>query len=197
MRSYPRRWGSEYYPSTGEFVVNNFGKEIYARDKRGNQIYPNRNQNIFARDATGDYYYAKDFLNNEYYPVKNNRSLFITDPINMNIRLALYADGSQRYPTDSRGNEYYLRENGQPILMRRKNGDYYLAKNKNGHMLVPWNYMKEYIGNEPCVYSKDAAGNSIYVKESAVPPALKALVRCICYISIICPRIAGCNTNFY
>lgn len=199
MRKYPKkRNGDEYYPKTGDnFVVDRDGKEIYARDRTGKELYPNREDNVFARDATGDFYYAKDARGNEYYPVRGNRSLFIVDHTNQNIRLALMADKTQRYPQDGKGNEYYWRENGEPLLMRTSTGERYLAKSRNGHALIPWNYMKDYISNEPCVYSKDSNGNTVYVKESAFPPAFKALIRCICHISVICPKVTGCHTRFY
>lgn len=199
MQKYPkRRNGDEYYPKgEANFVVNRDGKEIYARDRRGNQIYPNREHNIFAQDCAGDYYYAKDARGNEYYPIRDNRSLFIIDHTNKNIRLALMVDGTQRYPKDAKGNEYYLRENKQPLLMRKSSGERYLAKSRNGHALIPWNYIQDYISEEPCVYSRDTDGNTVYVKESAFPPAFKALIRCICHISVICPNVTGCHTRFY
>lgn len=199
MRAYPRkRNGDEYYPKQGPpFLTDEYGKQVYARDRKGNQIYPDRDQNVFAMDATGDFYYAKDLHGNEYYPVRKNKSLFITDKENKRILLALYADRTQRYPKDGKGNEYYLRDEKEPFLMRRNSGESYLAKSRNGTVLIPWNFLKEYIGEEPCVYSRDADGNTVYVKESAFPPACKALIRIICHISVICPNITGCHTRFY
>lgn len=197
MQKYPKkRNGDEYYPANkSTFVTTEYGKELYARDRKGNELYPNRAVNIFARDGMGELYYAKDAKGNEYYPSRQNQSLFLIDPINKNIKLALYKDGTQRYPTDSKGNEYYLQENEQPYLMRKRSGEYYLAKSKNGQELIPWNYLQEFVGKNPCIYSKDAYGNTVYLKESEFSPAAKALIRCICHMSVMCPKIARCHTR--
>lgn len=199
MRKYPKRLnGDEYYPTRNpNFVVDEYGKEHYARDKKGNELYPNRDMNIFARDGSGNFYYARDVKGNEYYPIWQNQSLFLIDPVNKNIRLALYKDGTQRYPKDAKGNEYYLLENKEPLLLRKSNGDYYLAQSKNGHELIPWNYFMKYVKAEPCIYSKDAYGNTVYLKESEFSPAFKALIRIICQISVICPKVTGCHSRIY
>ena len=200
MKKYPkRRNGDEYYPRAFiSFVRNEYGVECYAIDRKGNQIYPNRERNIFARNASGNYYYAKDVNGNEYYPVRNNKSLYFLDPENQLIRLALKADGTQRYPIDSKGNEYYWKKEGkQPFLLRRNTGEIYLARSKNGHELIPWNYLQEFIGEDPCVFARDANGNTVYIKESTFPTAFRALIRCICHISVICPNVTGCHTNLF
>lgn len=198
MRAYPkRRNGDEYYVRGFSFLVGDYGREVYARDRKGNQLYPKRDTNIFARDASGDYYYAKDAKGNEHYPIRGNQSLFVIDHVNQRIRLALYADGTQRYPSDSKGNEYYFKESRHPFVMRRNSGEKYLAKSKAGRELIPWNHMQEYVSDEPCVYSRDANGNTVYLKESELPRAFKALIRCICHISVICPNVTGCHTRFY
>lgn len=200
MRSYPkRRSGSEYYPARSKtgFVVNESGKEMYAVDRKGCQLYPNRDRQIFARDCSGDFYYAKDAQGNEYYPVRSNQSLFLIDSVNSRIRLALYADGTQRYPQDARGNEYYFKDREHPFLMKKHSGESYLARSKNGHELIPWNHIQDYISNEPCVYSRDSNGNTVYLKESEIPQAFKALIRCLCHISVICPNVTGCHTRCY
>ena len=199
MQNYPkRRNGDEYYPrGFHAFLRNKNGKEYYARDCKGNQIYPKRDRNVFARDASGNYYYAKTVFGDEYYPIQKNKSLYLIDPENQVIRLALKADGTQRYPTDAKGNEYYWchQEKG-PFLLRQSTGEHYLAQNKNGHKLIPWNHLQDFIGEDPCVFSKDANENTVYIKESTFPPAFRALIRCICHISVICPNVTGCHTRF-
>lgn len=183
------------YPSDALFAVDENGTEQYARDEQGNQVYPRRNHDIFARDCTGEYYYAKDVAGNEYYPVRDGRSLFLVDAVNSRIRLALMADGTQRYPKDAKGNEYYLKEGDKPFLLRRGTGETYLARSKNGHEMIPWNHLQEFVGDEPCVFSKDGEGNTVYMRESEFPQAFKALIRCICHISGICPNVTGRHTR--
>lgn len=191
---YPkRRNGDEYYPAGCKFVVDERGKEVYARDRKGNQLYPKRDTNVFAQDSSGDQYYAQDLKGDEYYPVRGDQSLFVIDAINRNIRLALYADGTQRYPQDSRGNEYYFKEQENPLLMRRNTGERYLARSKSGQELIPWNHLQEFISNEPCIYSTDSNGNTVYLKESSLPGAVKTLMRCICHINVVCPNVTGCH----
>lgn len=198
MKRYPKkRNGDEYYPANVEWVVNLNGKEVYARNRRGGEIYPNRDRNLFARNVSGDCYYAKDEKGDEYYPVRGNQSVFLMNPVTKSIRLALYGDGSERYPRDRRGNEYYFTEEKHPLLIRKNTGEFYLAKSRNGHELIPWNHLQEYVSSEPCVYSKDSNGNTVYLKESTLPGAFKALIRCICHISVICPNVTGCHTRFY
>lgn len=191
--------GDEYYPprSPKPFVVDASGRERYARDAQGNEKYPQRLETPFARDAAGEGYYARDALGNEYYPVRNNRALFLHDPVRGGIRLALMADGTQRYPCDAKRNEYYWQDQGKPMLLRKNTGHVYLARSKNGHELIPWNHLQESVGPEPCVFSKDANGNTVYLRESDFPPPFKALIRCLCHISVICPRVTGCHTRFY
>lgn len=193
MKTYPkRRNGDEYYPANGAFLVDPSSRELYARDRKGNELYPKSGS--FAKDPEGSFYYARDVHGNELYPVQKRKSILLSKGHH-----ARYADGAQRYPTDSNGNEYYLTcgENNEPYLMRKASGETYLAKNKNGQTLIPWNHLHEFISNDPHVCSKDAAGNNVYVNESAFPPALQALIRCLCHISIICPRMVGCNTRLY
>lgn len=192
---YPKRRGREYYPRGACFLTDEDGNEVYAVDEAGNQLYPNRDGDVFARDRTGRPYYAKDAAGNEYYPVRKGRSLFLLDARN-EIRTALAADGTQRYPADSKGNEYYWRRDDEPFLLRKGTGEAYLARSKNGNELIPWNRMREYAGDEPCIYAKDSEGNTVYVKESDFPGACKALIRCLCHVSVICPKMTQCHTRF-
>lgn len=176
--TYRRRWnGDEYYPR-GKFITDKYGKEIYARDRNRNEFYPKRKDVVFARDNSGTFYYAKDSMGNEIYPVKKNRSIFIRDSLNPNIKLALNADGSQRYPADSKGNEYYLTEDGKPFLLRKQNGEIYYAKNRKGHPMIPWNHIQNVCENEPLIYMRDSVDNLVYMKESCY-------LRCQAYLK--CP----------
>lgn len=132
MRRYPRRRGNgdEFYPREG-FLEDETGRQVYAHARSGRQLYPKRGS-VFARDRSGNFYYAKDADGHEYYPVRDNRSLYLMDPVNQRIRLALYTDGTQRYPRDAKDNEYYWREEqDRPFLMRRSTGEQYLADRKS------------------------------------------------------------------
>lgn len=191
---YRKNWkGDERYPN-GEFLSNDQGKQIYARDRKGNQYYPKRNKNVFARDGFDECYYAKDKFGNEYYPIKNKKSLLVKDSLNSNVRLALYADGTQRYPIDSKGNEYYLTdENQRPFILKKKDGEVYFAKNRKGYPMIPWNCIENI--NEPLVYTWDSAGNLVYIKESLFPTVLHPLIRFVCNVTVICPRYEGCIGN--
>lgn len=174
--SYQRRWnGNEYYPRD-KFNTDRYGKEIYARDRKNNEFYPKRRKVVFARDSSGEFYYAKDNVGNEFYPVRKNKSIFIEDSLNPNIKLALNADGSQRYPNDCNGNEYYLTENGKPYLMRKVNGEIYFAKSRRGYTLIPWNHIQN--ENEPMIYLRDSAGNLVYVKECSLYLRCQGKLRC-------------------
>lgn len=176
--AYQRRWnGDEYYPRD-KFNTDKYGKEVYARDRKNNEFYPKSKKNVFARDNSGMFYYAKDNMGNEFYPVRKNKSIFIQDSLNPNIKLALYADGTQRYPVDSKGNEYYLTENGKPYLMRRNNGEIYFAKNRKDCSLIPWNHIQHLCENEPLIYLRDSAGNLVYVRESSIYLRCQAYLKC-------------------
>ncbi|GIY04387.1 uncharacterized protein CDAR_54211 [Caerostris darwini] len=199
MKYYPkRRNGDEYYPrGCNTFVVDRIGTELYARDRRGNQFYPRRRHNIFAKTRHGFEYYAKDNAGNEKYPVIQKRSLLIIDPQTHIVKLARFADGTQRYPHDMKGNEYYLREKGLPYLLQNSEGKPYLAKSFRGAPFIPWNYFQEYSLNDHLhTPGKDAAGNTIYVDERNLPPWLQNLVRCMCEIVVICPAVAGIIMSF-
>lgn len=219
--------GDEYYYPSGRFLTDEGGGEIYARDRGGKQLYPRLERSgfrlrsfrrrsgedpepstrAFACDASGDRYYARDAAGDEYYPLWRDRSLCLTaawvgeggGECVERPRPALRADGTERYPTDSGGDEYYWREvDGKtPRLLRMGTGETYLASNRNGHALIPWNRLQEHVGEEPCVYTRDAGGNTVYVRESAFPPAYQAIVRCVCHLSVICPKLTGCHTRFY
>lgn len=194
---YPRkRNGDEYYPK-GEFVKDRFGREAYARDRNGNQIYPKGKKRLFARDDSGEFYYARDNRGNEYYPIVKNQSVLIRDFKNPSVKLAIDIDGNQRYPTDSKGNEYYLTENEIPYLMRNKDGETFFAKNRNGHPMIPWNFLQLVADSQPLVYFRDSAGNLVYVKESVVPPTLQPFIRCMCYITLLCPHHEDCITRCF
>ena len=96
--------------------------------------------------------------------------------LNNNVKLAFNIDGSQRYPTDSKGNEYYLKDNDMPFLMKNQNGQVFFAKTCKGYEMIPWNHLQYFVQNEPLVWTKDSADNLVYIKESNFPPTLHPLI---------------------
>lgn len=194
MNEYPkRRNGNEYYPKGCKgFVQLMNGGERYALDCRGNELYPKRKENVFARDKWGREYYAKEKNGDEMYPLVNKQSLFIIDPQTMSVKVARNADGKEKYPRDSKDNEYYLRKEQVPFLLKDKQGEPYLAQSRQGHNLIPWNVLQDYMdGEKPYVHTKDAGGNSIYTDQSNLHPLVQILVRCVCQVMVICPPVAG------
>ncbi|GBO12058.1 hypothetical protein AVEN_37908-1 [Araneus ventricosus] len=194
---YPRRRnGSEYY-SRGRkpFVVDPGGKERYAQDKIGNEIYPKRKLKQFARDKYFQEYYARDSKNNEFYPIKKRYSVVIQTKDG--YKLAKWADGLQRYPTDVKGNEYYLTQNGEPILIYQEDGKPYFAKNKRGISQIPWNALQEYVSEaESHVEAKDALGNQVFLNRNEIPKSsANSVCRCLCEIMTICPSVGYLFAN--
>lgn len=188
MDNYPqRKRGGEYYnKSKKPFLSTPGGGERYARDRRGNQMYP-RSNNPFARDKSYQEYYAQDYQGHEIYPCRNKKSIVLSE--GERYKIAKFADGSQRYPTDDKGNEYYLQYEGKPFLLQRNDGSNYFAKSHKGTTLIPWNYLHEQLNGDACFfYTKDAAGNGVYVAENELPQSLKLVCRCICQMIFLCPR---------
>lgn len=183
---YPkRRNGSEYYSKATEpFLKGENGRERYARDKNGNELYPRRKHNLFARNEKGQMYYARDRDGNEFYPCLNGQSIVIPG------RIAKFANNTQRYPSDAKGNEYYLQHEGEPYLLRQESGETYLAKTRKGIPMTPWNEL-HVNDNKPYVCTRDAAGNCVYVHETDLPPSLKSICNCLCHCVTICPSVLG------
>ncbi|KAG8173086.1 hypothetical protein JTE90_001070 [Oedothorax gibbosus] len=98
----------------------------YARDKNGNEIYPRRRHTLFSRNEEGQEYYARDKNGNEFYPCLNGQSVVIPE------RLAKFANNTQRYPSDAKGNEYYLQHQGKPYLLRQESGGNVLGQTRKG-----------------------------------------------------------------
>ncbi|GFU09635.1 hypothetical protein TNCV_2097721 [Trichonephila clavipes] len=103
-----------------ETVVKNPSGECYARDKDGNQLYPNSEKPL-ARNKHNEEYYARDFQGNEMYPLQQGK-----------LRLAKTSNGTERYPRDAKGNEYYLQWDGESLSLRKPNREHYLAQNRKG-----------------------------------------------------------------
>ncbi|GFQ66999.1 hypothetical protein TNCT_574481 [Trichonephila clavata] len=163
------------------------GAERYARDKDGNQLYPN-SEKPFARNKHNEEYYARDVQGNEWYPLQHGKSVIIQDT-NGRFYLAKRSDGRERYPRDAKGNEYYLQKDGKPLLLRKENGEYYLARNRKGYKLIPWNLLAAFANdNEPFLFTKDVLGNNVYVRQSELPQKLSALCNCVCNILFDCPK---------
>ncbi|GBN19692.1 hypothetical protein AVEN_261777-1 [Araneus ventricosus] len=185
-----RRNGDEYYPRGRKpFIVNPEGNERYARDRKGNEFYPRTRQNRFARDKYFREYYAQDRENNEFYPFRKGLSEVIRRVDG--YQTARLANGSERYPTDARGNEYYLIQNGKPILCRQHDGKPYFARSRRRIAQIPWTVLHEYVSDrESHVATRDAVGNTVYVCRSDLRETSgNAVCRCICEIMAICPSL--------
>lgn len=194
MGRYPtRRNGDEYYPKDYKsFLKDRRGKELYARNRHGSQLYPKRNKNMFARNEKGFEYYAKTNKADEFYPLVNGRSIFITDPTTFQVKVARMADGTERYPKDGKGHEYYLRNEGIPFVLKKSDGETYLARNRRGDSLIPWNYFKEFIpDNVPHTPHMDAGGNVVYSNQENVSKLTNLLIKCLCEILVVCPGVAA------
>lgn len=176
------------------FVLDANGSQRYKTDGMGNDVYRRRDP-PFACDANNRYFYGCDCAGNQFYPIRNKKSVFIADPHTGTPIFAKYADGTQRYPTDDLNNEYYMTVNNEPYLLRKPNGEVYLAKTRKGSEMIPWNCANNYFTDEPHIYMRDAAGNSVYIKETQIPRVFQSLIRCICQISVICPKFITCTTK--
>lgn len=168
------KWGRKrdvyFYDEKGKalFSTDPSENEIYISDKSGNQIYPRQGQ-PFAKNSNNRQYYATDCLGNEYYPIRENKSIFIYSegrPV-----LAKYVTGKERYPTDKYGNQYYIVHpvTKVPILFKDENGVEYFAVSKNGYPLIPWNLMVKY-KHDLYQYNVmlDVAGNIVFCSRKSV-----------------------------
>ncbi|GFT05731.1 uncharacterized protein TNCV_3925311 [Trichonephila clavipes] len=127
------------------------------------------------------------------YPLQQGKSVIIQD-IEGKFRLAKTSNGTERYPRDAKGNEYYLQWDGKPLLLRKPNGEHYLAHNRKGFQLIPWNLLAEYaINNEPYLFTKDVLGNNVYVRQSELPQRLSAICQCdrVVVYSASTPQVWG------
>ncbi|GFW10110.1 hypothetical protein TNCV_2916091 [Trichonephila clavipes] len=68
------RNGSEYYSKRKKPFVKDRSGQRYASDKEGNQLYPN-SEKPFARNKNNEEYYARDFQENEMYPLQQGKPL--------------------------------------------------------------------------------------------------------------------------
>lgn len=191
MEKYPkRRNGNEYYPKgrQGYVVLSDARGERYVRDKHGNECYLYRKQFKFLRDQFGSEYYARDKDGHEYYPIVKKRSLLIMLDT-QTVRIAKYSDGTERYPRDVKGNEYYLLRENVPYLMKTHEGEDYLARNRRGCILIPWNHLHGYAMNveTPYIYSRDANGTLVYVNEINFTTTQQTALRYLCAILTFCP----------
>lgn len=169
--------------------------ERYARDKTGQEVYPRRDKNVFAKNRQNVVYYARNNRGDEYYPRSKKGSLVYQDESGR-YKIARSVDGTELYPHDVNLNEYYLCEGGKPFLLHRGDGRTYLAKNRNGMSLVPWNFLPEYAhDNSPFFYCRDNAGNSVYINGSQLSSRLRVVCDCICRMAITFPSLFPCTTS--
>jgi len=165
-------------------VVDEGGKQLYARYWFGNEVYPQRDTFLFARDETNKEYYARDTEGNEMYPCFSGQTRMISG------KLAKYRNGTQRYPADIGGNEYYLSHEGRPYLLVTAAGTPYFAKNRRGYSLIPWNSVV-ITDDTPYLCTRDAGGTVVYVHETELPESFKTMCKCLCRCasSSMCPAL--------
>lgn len=163
-----------------KFVVDARGRQLYARDRFGREVYNVRGGgNLFARDEHNAEYYARDAEGNEYYPCVNGQTRMIPD------KLALYHDGTQRYPADHRGNEFYWSKEGKPYVLCKSDGELYFARNRRGFPLIPWNHVK-ILDDTPYWCTRDVGGTLVYVHASELPERWKRMCDCLCRCALQC-----------
>lgn len=191
---YPRRFnGSEYYKkSSSPYAVDENGRQVYAKDRFGNEVYPPPSlllhpdcpSGVFAKDETDEAYYARDADGNEIYPCVAGKVHMIPG------RAARYKNGTQRYPADVRGNEYYPSRDGKPYLLLTSEGRPYLAKSRRGYPLIPWNFLQIH-DDTPYLCTRDAGGTVVYVHENDLPQSLKMMCDCLCRCAshFLCPAL--------
>ncbi|GBN42387.1 hypothetical protein AVEN_155933-1, partial [Araneus ventricosus] len=134
-------------------------------DRKGNEFYPRSRHYRFARDTYFRGCYALDRENNEFYPFRKGLSEDIRRADG--YQTARLSNGLEMYPTDARRNEYYLIQNGKPILCRQHDGKPYFARSRRRIAQIPWTVSHEYVSyRESLVATRDAVGNTVYVCRS-------------------------------
>lgn len=172
---YPKRKGNEYYIKTKDhkviFTIRD-NEPIYAKDKHGNEIYPEENGvQVFIKTSKGPIY-AKNALKQEIYPKdkqKNDKPILTQS----GVQYAKDKDGNELYPKLADGNEilydrfaytatgvmkYPLYKDKRPQYEKdslTKDEIYHINPN-TGTLVIG----KDKDGNE--VYAKKANGDEFY-----------------------------------
>lgn len=188
---YPtRRNGDQYYPRE-EYLRNESGDEIYARDRKGNEFYPRRPKRL-ARDRHGIEYYARDCEGNDVYLLRRNRSVVMRDGAG-EPTLAKTSTGRLRYPRDRRGNEYYPLRAGEPLLMVDEYGTPCYARNRAGREMVPRKILESTTSEEErrqnWKRTRDVARNEVYVWCDDDDGKCFSLWKCTCELLLLTPVV--------
>lgn len=147
----------EYYPFTGQFARDRFGRPRYAVTNDGALLYPRdeNNNEYFLKYKNDDYIYnitglryprqyiSKNGGTEEIYPIKEEQHNAETERIEYptpDFIYALGSDGLPKYPLGFSGNEYYF-------LGRNHPHDYPISH--DGFYLVPFDQKTDQIINIP------------------------------------------------
>lgn len=128
MSKYLKRNGDEYYS-----IVD--GKETYAFNSKGHQIYAKKGKREFyAKDEHSKPYYAQDNQQNQYYARTGaieigGKKIYAKDSKNAEI-YPKYADGRE-YALEDNGRTYYAKdENSIETYPKDMFGEEYIVENK-------------------------------------------------------------------
>lgn len=191
MSNYPKRSnGDEYYPRRlKRYLKDENGHEYYARDRLGNELYPTGGK-LLGQFVwrNGRKRYARDKDGNEIYFVRKRKSVVISDkdrPVP-----AKTSSGCEKYPTDGRGNQYYLVQNGTPVMMKDELGNAYFAKSRSDRLLIPWNH--EPPTDRQWRIRRDANANRVYsIAPDGEDSCSSGVLKCLCELVWMLPIIAG------
>ena len=160
------RFGNEFYNKHQKFKLSNRKDEVYAKDSKGNEIYPGCK---VARNSWGQLFYAKLNNGSEYYPSdKYGNVMFMQN--DGKVLIARLNSTCQRYPRNKNGIEYYpINYLGKPFYLRNSSGSRYYPTLRNNIPLAI-----EDVNNY--VYKKiDTFGNEIYTTDPKLGRKFKTI----------------------
>ena len=160
------KFGNEFYNKHKRFKLNSQNDEFYAKNSKGNEIYPGCR---VARDKLGQLYYAKLKDGSEYYPSDNSGDVMFRQK-DGKVLIARLNSACQRYPRNKYDVEYYPINNlGKPFYLRNDTGSRYYPTLKNN---IPLSI--EDVNNH--VYRKiDSFGNEIYTTDPKLGRKFKTI----------------------
>lgn len=113
---------------------------------------------IFARDSSGNVFYARNAEGDELYPVLDGRSVFLKD-----------ADGRQHYAKNRYGDEFYFAdpETNKPVPLTDSDGRPVYARSLSGDEVYPMYNRDEipFIHGDVPVYAEKRNGEFFYPKD--------------------------------
>lgn len=174
----------EYYPNTGQFARDRFGRPRYAVTNDGALLYPRdeNNNEYFLKHKNDDYIYyikglryprqfiSKKGVTEEIYPIKEENHNGKVERIEYptpDLIYALGSDGLPKYPLGFSGNEYYFYGRNHPSDYPISHDGFYLVpfdKTTNGVVIIPTSSItieKTNLLKKIPVY-KDSNGNLVY-----------------------------------